>query len=209
MPPQSFTIDEVWQKLHVLEGQIIPTLVHKRRNKIIRFLPEGMLRQTEEKGGGWRDAKLVPKSVFRNMWSRLSSHGYSSADQGEYAIAAACLVRVAELGVDLVKNKSPRTIVLRHREAAAHNNSETITHDEDAEEFGDLERIVMDSDICSGKPTIKGTRIMVSNILGMFSGGYSINRILRAYPELSRLDVISAVEYASWVVDREKMVARS
>lgn len=74
--------------------------------------------------------------------------------------------------------------------------------------FGDPERIVVDPEICSGKPTIKGTRIMVSNILGMFSGGYSINRILKAYPELSRLDVISAVEYASWVVDKEKVVAR-
>ena len=74
--------------------------------------------------------------------------------------------------------------------------------------FGDPERIVVDPEICSGKPTIKGTRIMVSNILGMFSGGYSINRVLKAYPELSRLDVISAVEYASWVVDKEKVVAR-
>ena len=48
---------------------------------------------------------------------------------------------------------------------------------------------------------------MVANILGMFAGGYSINRVVKDYPELSRLDVISAVEYASWVVDREKVVA--
>ena len=77
------------------------------------------------------------------------------------------------------------------------------------EEFGDLKRIVVDPDICSGKPTIRGTRIMVSNILGMFSGGYSINRILKAYPELSRLDVISAVEYASRTLDGEKTVGRN
>ena len=201
--------EEVWQLLHQLEGQTIPTLVRPRRNKIIRFLPEGMLRQTEQNGGGWRDAKLVPKSVFRRMWSRLTSHGYSSADQGEYAIAAACLVHVSELGVDLVEDKSPRTIVLRQKESASHINTQMSTDDEDAEEFGDRERIVLDPDICSGKPTIKGTRIMVSNILGMFAGEYSFNRILKAYPEVSRLDVISAVEYASWVVDREKMVARS
>ncbi|PKB72646.1 MAG: hypothetical protein BZY75_05935 [SAR202 cluster bacterium Io17-Chloro-G7] len=74
-------------------------------------------------------------------------------------------------------------------------------------EFGDPERIVVDPNICSGNPTIRGTRIMVSNILGMFSGGYSINRVLKAYPELFRLDVISALEYSSWVVDREKVVA--
>ncbi len=76
------------------------------------------------------------------------------------------------------------------------------------EEFGDLARIVVDPHICSGKPTIRGTRIMVSNILGMFSGDYSINRILKSYPELSRLDVISAVEYASRVVDGENMVGQ-
>ena len=74
--------------------------------------------------------------------------------------------------------------------------------------FGDPKRIVVDPEICSGKPTIKGTRIMVSNILGMFSGGYSINRVLEAYPQLSRLDVISALEYASRVVDEDKTIAR-
>lgn len=81
--------------------------------------------------------------------------------------------------------------------------------DENDEEFGDPKRIVLDPGICSGKPTIRGTRVMVSNILGMFSGDYSINRILKSYPELSRLDVISAVEYASRVVDGEMMVGQS
>ena len=71
-------------------------------------------------------------------------------------------------------------------------------------EFGDLKRIVIDPEICSGKPTVQGTRIMVSNILGMFAGDYSINRILKAYPELSRIDVISALEYASTMIDGDK-----
>ena len=71
------------------------------------------------------------------------------------------------------------------------------TDHDDYEGFGDLEKIVVDPAICNGKPTIRGTRIMVSNILGMFAGDYSINRILKSYPELSRLDVISAVEYAN------------
>ena len=70
------------------------------------------------------------------------------------------------------------------------------------------DRIVLDPDICSGKPTIRGTRIMVSNILGMLAGEYSFNRILKEYPQLSRLDVISAVEYASVVIDEVKAVAQ-
>ncbi|HQO33507.1 MAG TPA: DUF433 domain-containing protein, partial [bacterium] len=37
--------------------------------------------------------------------------------------------------------------------------------------------------VCSGKPTIRGTRIMVKNILGMVAGGYTVRQVLDAYPE--------------------------
>ncbi|MBW7894081.1 MAG: DUF433 domain-containing protein [Opitutaceae bacterium] len=40
------------------------------------------------------------------------------------------------------------------------------------------ERIVTDPNICSGKPVIRGTRIMVRNILGLVAGGYTVDRIL-------------------------------
>ena len=67
-------------------------------------------------------------------------------------------------------------------------------------------RTVLDPGICSGKPCIRGTRIMVKNILGMVAGGYTSNRILEEYPELVEEDVVGALEYASQVVDREKLV---
>ncbi len=54
------------------------------------------------------------------------------------------------------------------------------------------ERIVVDPQICGGKPCIRGTRIMVKNILGMLAGGYDMEQILHAYPELSREDVVAA-----------------
>lgn len=69
------------------------------------------------------------------------------------------------------------------------------------------ERIVADPQICGGKPCIRGTRIMVKNILGMLAGGYDMDQILHAYPELSRDDVVAALDYASAVVDEEKVVA--
>lgn len=69
------------------------------------------------------------------------------------------------------------------------------------------ERIVVDPQICGGKPCIRGTRIMVKNILGMLAGGYAIEQVLDAYPELSRDDVVAALDYASAVVDEEKVVA--
>ena len=71
-----------------------------------------------------------------------------------------------------------------------------------------MNRIEVNPDICSGKPVIRGTRIMVRNILGMIAGGYTVDRVLEAYPDLDRDDVISALEYAAWVVDEEQVVAR-
>lgn len=68
-----------------------------------------------------------------------------------------------------------------------------------------MERITIDPQICSGKPCITGTRIMVKNILGMFAGGYTVDRILREYPELTREDIVSAVEYARKIIDEEKI----
>ena len=71
------------------------------------------------------------------------------------------------------------------------------------------DRITADPTVCSGKPCIRGTRIMVKNILGMIAGGYTIERILNAYPELSREDVVEALEYATNVIDEEKVILRA
>lgn len=58
------------------------------------------------------------------------------------------------------------------------------------------ERIVTDPNVCSGKPVIRGTRIMVRNILGLVAGGYTLDRVIEAYPELTKEDVSAALEYA-------------
>lgn len=71
------------------------------------------------------------------------------------------------------------------------------------------DRISVDPKICSGKPCIRGTRIMVKNILGMIAGGYTIEKVLEAYPELTREDVTEALNYASQVIDEEKVIRRA
>jgi len=48
---------------------------------------------------------------------------------------------------------------------------------------------------------------MVKNILGMVAGGYGVDRILQAYPELTREMVEAAPHYAATVIDEEKMLA--
>ena len=71
------------------------------------------------------------------------------------------------------------------------------------------DRISVDPKVCSGKPCIRGTRIMVKNILGMIAGGYTIEKVLEAYPELTREDVTEALNYASQVIDEEKVIRRA
>ena len=71
-----------------------------------------------------------------------------------------------------------------------------------------MDRIDANPAICSGKPIIRGTRIMVRNILGMVAGGYSIDRILASYPALTSEDVNAALEYAARVVDEEQVILR-
>jgi uncharacterized protein (DUF433 family) len=70
-----------------------------------------------------------------------------------------------------------------------------------------LSRIEINPAICAGKPVIRGTRIMVRNILGMVAGGYTVDKIVASYPELGREDVVAAVEYAADVVDEVQVIA--
>ncbi len=67
------------------------------------------------------------------------------------------------------------------------------------------ERIITDPNVCSGKPVIRGTRIMVRNILGLVAGGYTVDRILQTYPELTKDDVSAALEYAAHLVGEEQI----
>ena len=71
-----------------------------------------------------------------------------------------------------------------------------------------MDRIDVNPAICSGMPVIRGTRIMVRNILGMVAGGYSTAKIRESFPELSEEDVIAALEYAAKVVDEDQVVVR-
>lgn len=68
-----------------------------------------------------------------------------------------------------------------------------------------LNRISIDPNICFGKPCIKGTRIWVSFILDMLAEGISIKEIIEEYPQLTEMDVRSAIAYGS-EMSRERFV---
>lgn len=60
-----------------------------------------------------------------------------------------------------------------------------------------LSRISIDSNICFGKPCIRGHRIWVSLILDFLAGGESIESILEAYPGIEREDVLACIAYGA------------
>ena len=64
-----------------------------------------------------------------------------------------------------------------------------------------LNRIEVNPNVCHGKPVIRGTRIMVRNILGSLADGDSIHDILQNYPEINYEDIEAAIAYAIELVD--------
>lgn len=66
--------------------------------------------------------------------------------------------------------------------------------------------IVADPHICHGKPTFKGTRIMVWQILSMLKAGESIKNIIKAYPSLADKHINAAYDYAVSLTKGEKNI---
>jgi uncharacterized protein (DUF433 family) len=66
--------------------------------------------------------------------------------------------------------------------------------------------IVVDTDICHGKPTFKGTRVLVSDILELIAVGEPTEKILRSYPSMSREMIKEALRYAAKLARGERYV---
>ncbi|MDO8460702.1 MAG: DUF433 domain-containing protein [Nanoarchaeota archaeon] len=60
--------------------------------------------------------------------------------------------------------------------------------------------IVADSEICHGKPTFKGTRVMVWQVLEMLEAGIPIEEIVTSFiTPLTKEQVKAALHYASTI----------
>ena len=58
-----------------------------------------------------------------------------------------------------------------------------------------MKRIIVDPDICNGRPVVKGTRITTHTILEFLAAGDSIEDVLEEYPSLSREDILACLEF--------------
>src|SRR5688500_18613260 len=59
------------------------------------------------------------------------------------------------------------------------------------------DRIVSDSEVLNGKPTIKGTRLAVEFILERLADGWSEQEVLENYPRLTPEDLRAVFAYAN------------
>lgn len=63
--------------------------------------------------------------------------------------------------------------------------------------MGLTERITIDPEACRGKPTIRGLRYPVENILELLSSGMTTEEILADYEDLEREDILAALAFAT------------
>jgi uncharacterized protein (DUF433 family) len=58
-------------------------------------------------------------------------------------------------------------------------------------------RITIDPAICSGKPVIANTRVLVANILADLADGLDYDQIILNYPNIKKEDIVACLEFGS------------
>lgn len=65
----------------------------------------------------------------------------------------------------------------------------------------DQPSIVINPEVCGGRPIIAGTRMRVADVLGMLAGGATEAEILGDFPYSSTEDIRACLAYAAEAVD--------
>lgn len=60
-----------------------------------------------------------------------------------------------------------------------------------------LDRITVDPEVVHGRPSVRGTRVRVADVLSLLAGGASESEILEDYPYLEQEDIKACLEYAA------------
>lgn len=66
-------------------------------------------------------------------------------------------------------------------------------------------RIVLNPDVLSGKPVVRGTRLSVDFLIGLMADGWTAVDILRNYPGLTTEDLAACLAYARDVLRSERV----
>lgn len=71
------------------------------------------------------------------------------------------------------------------------------------------ERITTNPAVMTGKPTIRGLRITVEQILKALAAGVTVDELLEDYPELEAADITAVLLYAAELVSETRLYALS
>jgi uncharacterized protein (DUF433 family) len=67
------------------------------------------------------------------------------------------------------------------------------------------DRIILQPTVLTGKPVIRGTRLSVDFIVGLLGQGWTEADILRNYPGITHDDISACLQYASEILQSEKV----
>ncbi|MGB4777416.1 DUF433 domain-containing protein [Microbacterium sp.] len=70
-----------------------------------------------------------------------------------------------------------------------------------------MERITIDPGICGGRPTIRGMRIRVQDVLELLAAGVPEPEILADYPDLEAEDLRASIAYAAREISHPVLIA--
>jgi uncharacterized protein (DUF433 family) len=70
-----------------------------------------------------------------------------------------------------------------------------------------MDRITINPEQCGGRPCIRGMRIRVIDVLGLFAAGLSSEKILEEMPDLEAEDLQAALRYAARKLDHPVLAA--
>ena len=70
-------------------------------------------------------------------------------------------------------------------------------------DFEVFDRITVNPGRCGGKPCVRGTRMRVTDILGMLAGGATHEEILADFPYVEAADILACLGYAAALTDRK------
>ena len=74
--------------------------------------------------------------------------------------------------------------------------------------MGFTDRIIINPEICAGKPVIKGTRLKVEFILELLAEGWSNDEICKEY-DLKKDDILAVLQFAKNLMNQEEIFSFS
>jgi uncharacterized protein (DUF433 family) len=60
-----------------------------------------------------------------------------------------------------------------------------------------IDRITISPDVCGGRPSIRGLRVRVKDVLDLLAAGATHDEILADYPYLEAADITAVLEFAA------------